>query len=482
MIIAMGRGSRAPGPGHLPAASGLLTDLYELNMAASYLRRGMLEQATFSLFARRLPERRGFLVAAGLADCLDFLEAFGFSDDDLAYARDELGFEDRDLEAFRRLRFTGDVWAVPEGRAVLAEEPLLEVTAPIAEAQLVETVLLNLVTFQTTIASKASRCRIAARGRELVDFAFRRTQGLEAGLAVGRLSAMVGFQATSNVEAARRFGLRTTGTMAHSYIEAFPNESAAFAAFADDFPDRTTFLVDTYDTMDGVRAAIALVLERDLAGPSGVRLDSGDLGDLARRARAALDRAGLQRVRIVASGGLDELDIDDLVRTGAPIDVFGVGTRMGVSADHPYLDTVYKLVQVGDRPVMKLSPGKATAPGPKQVFRGEPLTDVIGLRDEPAPAGSEPLLVPVMAGGRRLEPPEPLERARRRFEADLARLPDEALDLRVPRAPQPELSEALRRLGEETRRELSARLAAARLSAGTDRLPGPGHVRLPWRE
>lgn len=433
----------------------LLTDLYELNMAASYLRRGMRDAATFSLFVRRLPERRGFLVAAGLADCLDFLESVRFSEDDLAYARDALGFEARDLEAFRRLRFTGDVWAVPEGRVVLAGEPLLEVTAPIAEAQLVETALLNLVTFQTTIASKAARCCVAARGRDLIDFAFRRTQGVDAGLAVARLSVMVGFVATSNVEAARRYALRPAGTMAHSYIEAFPSEAAAFRAFAEDFPGRTTFLVDTYDTLAGVRKAIELIRDRRLGGSLAVRLDSGDLAILARRARAALDQAGLPQVRIVASGGLDEYGIDELVSVGAPIDAFGVGTRMGVSADEPYLDTVYKLVQLGDRPIMKLSAGKVTAPGPKQVYRTGAISDVICLRSEPAPADAEPLLVPAMDGGRRVTGREPLDVARRRFESDLARLPGAALDLRAPRPPEPAPSAGLRRLIDETRRALA---------------------------
>ncbi len=234
----------------------LLTDLYELNMAASYLARGMTEPATFSLFVRRLPPQRGFLVAAGLEDSLGYLEDLRFEEEDLAYLRDELGFGPGSLEGFRDLRFTGDVWAVPEGRIVFANEPLLEVTAPIAEAQLVETFLLNKVTFQTTIASKAARCVVAADGRGLVDFSFRRTQGIEAGIEVARGSAMVGFAATSNVEAARRFDLRAAGTMAHSYIAAFPSETDAFRAFARDFPERTiTFLVDTYDTANGIRTA-----------------------------------------------------------------------------------------------------------------------------------------------------------------------------------------------------------------------------------
>lgn len=430
----------------------LVTDLYELNMAASYLRRGMVGPATFSLFVRKLPPSRGFLVAAGLEDCLAFLESFAFDDEALAYLA-TLGYDDATLDAFAAMRFTGDVWAVPEGSVVFAGEPILEVTAPIAEAQLVETYLLNQITFQTTIATKAARCRVAAEGRiALVDFALRRTQGVEAGMAVARLSAMVGFVATSNVEAARRFGLRPAGTMAHSYIEAFEDETDAFRAFAADFPDRTTFLVDTYDTLAGVRHAIEVIREMDLRDNVAVRLDSGDLDTLARAARKLLDEAGLPQVRIFASGGLDEHDIARFVRDGVPIDAAGIGTRMGVSVDAPVLDTAYKLVAFGERPVCKLSPGKATLPGAKQVFRRRPIeADVVGLRDEPAPEGHRPLLEQVMAGGRRLSPPEGLDRARRRFEEDLAALPAAALDLQAPVPPLVRYSDRLTALAAEVR-------------------------------
>jgi nicotinate phosphoribosyltransferase len=430
----------------------LLTDLYELNMAASYLRRGMDHEATFSLFVRHLPPNRGFLVAAGLEPCLSFLERFGFEDDDLRYLATEPGYDEETIERFRALRFTGDVWAVPEGRIVFADEPLLEVTAPIAVAQLVETFLLNQTTFQTTIASKAARCRIAARDRDLVDFAFRRTQGVDAAMAVARTTAMVGFAATSNVEAARRYGLRAAGTMAHSYVESFPTEADAFRAFAQDFPSRTTFLVDTYDTANGVRNAIEVIRELGLTEPLAVRLDSGDLDALSREARAMLDGAGLTHVRIFASGGLDEADVARLVSAGAPIDAFGVGTRVGVSADAPYLDSVYKLVEYEGRPVLKLSVAKSTEPGRKQVFRGAG-GDVIALRHEPAPLGTEPLLVPVMLKGRRSGPPRNLETARHLFEADLARLPEPVKRMQDPEQPAATVSDALKRLTEETRAE-----------------------------
>ncbi len=439
---------------------GLVTDLYELNMAASYLRRQMTGPATFSLFVRDLPPDRGFLVAAGLEDSLSFLQGFSFDEGELAWLAGTLDFDRATVEALRRLRFTGEMWAVPEGRVVFAGEPLLEVTAPLAEAQLVETALLNQVTFHTAVASKAARCRLAAGGAELVDFAFRRTQGLDAAMAVARCSALVGFAATSNTEAARRFGLRASGTMAHSYVEAFADELAAFRAFAEDFPGPTTFLVDTYDTLGGVRAAIKVIGELGLSGPLGVRLDSGDLGALAVETRRLLDAAGLPHVRIVASGGLDEYAIAELVDRGAPIDAYGVGTKMGVSADAPFLDTAYKLVAYSGRPVMKLSQGKAYPPAAKQVFRGPAGGDLLGLRDEPAPPGRAPLLEPVMLEGRRVAPPPDLAAARSRFEADLARLPERSRALRRPEPPPVQLSERLEALRDRVQADLSARSAS----------------------
>jgi len=434
----------------------LWTDLYELNMAASYLRRGMDRPATFSLFVRNLPAKRGFLVAAGLEACLEYLEGFRFEAEDLEYLEGTLGFDRDAVEAFRELRFIGDVWAVPEGRIVFAGEPLLEVTAPIAQGQLVETFLLNRITLETTLASKAARCRIAARGRDVVDFSFRRTHGVEAAMAVARTSAMVGFLGTSNVEAARRYGLTAVGTMAHSYVEAFESEEEAFRAYAQDYPERVTFLVDTYDTLRGVQRAAGVIRDLGLGGSLAVRLDSGDLEELARRSRVLLDEAGLERVRIFASGGLDEHDVDRLVRSGAPIDAFGVGTRLGVSADAPYLDTVYKLVAYGDRAVAKLSPGKATAPGAKQVFRGPGVMDVLAVRDEPAPEGTTPLLEPVMRGGRRTGLVTTLAEARERFGSDLAELPPAAAALAAPSPPRVQVSPSLEEMSRATRARLVA--------------------------
>lgn len=404
----------------------LVTDLYELNMAASYLRRGMTGSATFSLFVRDLPPGWGFLVACGLERCLGFLEDLRFTDEDLAYLGAELHYPDETLEAFSRLRFTGSVRAIPEGRVLFAQEPLLEVTAPLPEAQLAETYLLNQLTYQTAVASKAARCRLAAPDAQLVDFSLRRVHGAEAGIGVARATSLVGFVATSNVEAARLLGLRSAGTMAHSYVEAFPTEIEAFRAFAQDFPDRVVLLVDTYDTERGIDKAIEVAreVERDGHRVAGVRLDSGDLGVLAKKARAALDEAGLGDVQVFASGGLDEHAIAALTASGAPIDAYGVGTKVGVSEDAPALDSVYKLVSHEGRPVAKLSTQKTTLPGPKQVWRRPGMGgDVIGLEHETGPDGAEALLVEVMREGRRVGP-DSLEASRLRFEEDRAALPE----------------------------------------------------------
>ncbi|TVT15118.1 nicotinate phosphoribosyltransferase [Amycolatopsis rhizosphaerae] len=413
--------------------TGLHTDLYEIRMAASYLRRGMTGPATFSLFARSLPRDRGFLVCAGLTDCLDFLARFHFDDEELDYLREELRLPDGDLDALANLVFDGDVWAVPEGSVVFPDEPLLEVTAPLPQAQLMETALLNFLTFSTAVATKAARCRIAAGGAELVDFSARRTHGVNAAFAAARLSAMVGFAGTSHVASAARFGLRAVGTMAHSYVQAFANEREAFRAFAEDYPEAAVFLVDTYDTPAGVLTAADVAKTLALPGERvGVRLDSGDLDALSRAARKILDDEGLPDARIMASGGLDEHAIARLTAAGAPIDSYGVGTKMGVSADAPSLDTAYKLVEYAGRPVMKRSPGKATLPGPKQVYRGEPgEPDVLALRTEPPPEG-RPLLTRVMWAGERVGNGHELFDARTRFEHDLAWLPEAALRLRDP--------------------------------------------------
>ncbi|MDF3301493.1 nicotinate phosphoribosyltransferase [Streptomyces tropicalis] len=431
------------------------TDLYEVTMALSYLREGMDRPATFSLFVRDLPDERGFLVSAGLEAALDFLEGFRVSPGDVRDFAAALGRPAADLGALEGLRFTGEVRAVPEGRAVFAGEPLLEVTAPLPEAQMVETFLLNQVSHQTAVAAKAARCVLASRGRPVVDFSLRRTHGRDAGLQAARVSALAGFAGTSDVAAAVRWALPASGTMAHSYVEAFPDEESAFRAFARAHPGPVTFLVDTYDTLRGTATAARVL--RDLGPPagSGVRLDSGDLGALARGARQVLDAQGLTQVRIIASGGLDEYRVDDLVRSGAPIDVFAVGTRVGTAADAPYLDSAYKLVEYDGNPVMKLSSAKATAPGRKQVHRRPGQPDLVALRDEPAPPDTEPLLRTVMRAGRRVGPPDTLAAARARLRADLGALPGAALRIRGPRPPRPGVSRGLARataaLGERLR-------------------------------
>jgi nicotinate phosphoribosyltransferase len=445
-------------------AAGLFTDLYELRMAASYLRRDMTGSATFSLFVRELPPRRGFLVAAGLAEALEFLEGFCFDEAALSWLDLEARFDSAMLSMLAGVRFTGDVHAVPEGRVVFADEPLVEVTAPLPEAQLVETALLNAVTHATAVASKAARCRLAAPRAELIDFAARRTHGRQAARTAARVSAIAGFSATSDVEAARRYGLRAAGTMAHSYVEAFGDDYDAFRAFAADFPEAATFLVDTYQTLDGVRAAIDVIQELGLGDRAAIRLDSGDLAGLSWAARRMLDAAGLPKVRIMASGGLDEDSIADLAAKQAPIDSYGIGTRMGVSADAPSLDSAYKLVEYAGHPVMELSPGKISLPGAKQIFRrrgaGRWSADVLALRGEDVPEDREPLLEPVMRHGQRTQAGRDavdLRAARSRFDTDLARLPDPARRLRDPEAPRPVRSPPLEQLSRRTAHKLRDR-------------------------
>ncbi|MEU0398038.1 nicotinate phosphoribosyltransferase [Streptomyces sp. NPDC006208] len=440
------------------------TDLYEVTMAMSYVREGMRAPATFSLFVRELPPDRGFLVAAGLEPALDYLSGFRVGPEDVREFAKALHRPVRDVEPLLGLEFDGEVRAVPEGRLVFAGEPLLEVTAPLPQAQLVETYLLTQLCHQTVVASKAARCVLAAAGRSVIDFSLRRTHGPQAGFQAARLGALVGFAGTSNVAAAARLGIPASGTMAHSYIEAFPDEETAFRAFARAHPGPVTFLVDTYDTAAGVANAARVLNDLRRGAGCAIRLDSGDLGALARRARATLDAAGLQDVRIIASGGLDEYAVDTLVRAGAPIDVYAVGTRVGVAADAPYLDSAYKLVEYDGRPVMKLSSAKATAPAPKQVFRQPGRADVIGLWNEDLPDGAVPLLGTVMRGGRRTGPPDTLADARARMDADLACLPAAARRIHDPEPPQPVVSRRLAALTADVRHRIEA--AALGSSAG----------------
>jgi len=415
--------------------------------------------ATFSLFVRNLPPARGYLVAAGLDDALAYLENLTFSPGDLAYLRGTGLFRARILERLADLRFTGSVRAVPEGTVCFAEEPILEITAPLLEAQLVETAIINEVQLQTMVASKAARCFTAASGRGLVDFSLRRTQGLATGVKVARASYLAGFEATSNVLAGKEYGISIAGTMAHSYVEAFPSEFDAFRAYARSFPDSAVLLVDTYDALEGARRAAVVGQELAAEGHRlrGVRIDSGDLVSLSRAARRILDEAGLASTIIIASGGLDEYAVEQAVAADAPIDSFGVGTRMGVSADAPHLDLVYKLVAANGRPTLKLSADKATWPAAKQVWRRPAAPydgDWIGLHDEPAPVGREPLLADVMADGRRLGPAPTLEEARTRCRDSLAALPLECRRLDNPAGYRVRFTEALVALRRELADEL----------------------------
>jgi nicotinate phosphoribosyltransferase len=432
----------------------LLVDLYELTMSVTYYGEHMADRrATFSLYVRTMPSRRGYLVAAGLDDALSWLEEFRFDDDDIeAIAR--LGiFTEQERSWLAGVRFTGDVRAVPEGTIVFAGEPILEVDAPIAEAQLAETFLLNQVTVQTMLATKAARCRHAAAGRAVVDFALRRTHGIDAGMKLARACRIVGLDATSNVAGADRYRLPASGTMAHSYIEAHREETRAFREYASRFGEQSVLLVDTYDTARGVERAIevARAMHKDGQSIAAIRLDSGDLAAHARHARNRLDGSGLGNVHIFASGGLDEYEIDRLLRVEhAPIDGFGVGTSLGVSADAPMLDTVYKLVAFDGRAVRKTSEQKETWPGEKQVWRAQDWNrDVLALRDETGYAGEgEPLLTTVMRGGRRAADTG-LDAAHAQFARQWAALPKELKDLEHPRAYRVEPSLALRSLATE---------------------------------
>jgi nicotinate phosphoribosyltransferase len=431
-----------------PPLSPLFTDLYELTMAAGYWDRMLDDRATFSLYLRGRPQR-GYYVAAGLAPALAFLENFRFDPGDVEYLDDTGLFQSAFLDFLAALRFSGDVCALPEGALFFPDEPILEVSAPIIEAQLLETFLINTIGLHTLIATKSARCVYAARGRGLIDFALRRTQGVDAGMAVARSTYLAGFDATSNVLAARTYGIPAAGTMAHSFVQAFEDEKAAFEAYARTFPDRAIFLIDTYDTLKGASLAVEVARKMAAAGHAlvGVRLDSGDLTALSRQVRAIFDNAGMPEVKIFASSGLDEFGVERVVRSGAAIDAFGVGTKVGVSADLPYLDMVYKLVRYNDRDVRKLSPGKQTLAGEKQLFRrmddqGRYLEDIIGTRGETHDRG-QALLKTVMRGGLITRPLPALEEIRHGFRSNFEKLPGRYKKLSQPDAYPVRLSPAL---------------------------------------
>lgn len=428
-----------------PASSVLLTDLYQLTMLQGYHDAGMAETAVFEFFVRRLRPERGFLLAAGLEQSLEFLEQLHFSREELDWLASTRRFSKDFLTTLEPLRFTGDVHAMPEGTVFFPNEPILRVTAPIAQAQLVETRLINLLHLESMIASKAARSVLMAPDKLLVDFGLRRAHGAEAGLLAARASYLAGFSGTSTVLAGEQFGIPLFGTMAHSFIQAHDDEALAFEHFAHAQPDNVVLLIDTWDTELAAHKVVALAPRLAAAGIGikGVRIDSGDLAEHARRVRRILDAGGLGHVIIFASGDLDEFALRDMLAAGAPVDGFGVGTHLDTSSDLPYLDCAYKLQEYAGRARRKRSEGKATWPGRKQVYRqhdadGRMVRDVVTLESDAQPG--EPLLVPVMRGGRRLTQAPGLPDIRRHAAANLARLPEplrrlEAFDYPVELAP-----------------------------------------------
>lgn len=443
-------------------AEALFTDLYELTMLQAYFEEEMTDEGVFTLFVRRLPEERNFLIACGLETVLSCLEGLRFTDEDLAYLQTLDLFSDRFLDWLKDFRFKGEVRAVPEGTPIFENEPILEVSAPLPQAQLIETIVMNQVHLQTLLASKAQRVANAAEGRPVVDFGARRIHGTDAALKAARSFYIGGVTHTSNVLAGKRYGIPVTGTMAHSYIQAHGDEDAAFRAFSDLYPE-TVLLVDTYDTVEGVRRVIDLArsLGEDFR-VRAIRLDSGDLAGLSVQARKMLDDAGLTQVEIFASGSLDEYEIRRLLVGGAPIDGFGVGTRMGVSSDVPYLDIAYKLTEYAGKGRLKLSPAKPVLPGRKQVYRlsedGRNIRDIIGMEDEDLPG--RPLLKPFMMEGRRVsDKPVELEEMRTLAANEIARLPDAIQKLDKAEVPYPvEVSSAL----SELQRQIGMEVAESR--------------------
>lgn len=441
------------------ATSPLLTDLYQLNMLQAYLDRGETRTAVFEFFVRKLPERRGFLMAAGLEQALDFLETLHFSAEDIDWLGRTGRFSARLLSHLASLRFTGDVHAMPEGEIFFANEPILRVTAPLDQAQLIETRLINILHFQSLIASKAARMVLAAPGKLLVDFGLRRAHGAEAGLWAARASYIAGFAGTATMLAEKTFGIPSYGTMAHSFIQAFDDEMVAFEAFAQSRPDNLTLLIDTYDTIAGARKVVELAPKLKARGIAirAVRLDSGNLATLSRSVRAILDDGGLATTAIFASGGLDEDEISRLLLAGAPIDGFGLGTSLTTSSDVPALDCAYKLQEYAGLPRRKRSEGKETWPGRKQVWRrygsdGSIAGDVLSLEDD-TQAG-EPLLHLVMQDGRRMTFPK-LADIRERAAGNLMRLPETLRQLQPGATCPVEIAEPLIRLAADVDRRLA---------------------------
>jgi nicotinate phosphoribosyltransferase len=440
--------------------SPLLTDLYQLNMLQAYVDRGETKPAVFEFFVRRLPSRRGFLLAAGLEQVLDYLEGLRFSPDEIDWLAGTGRFRRNLLDYLASFRFTGDVHAMPEGTVCFADEPLLRVTAPLPQAQLVESRLINILHFQTLIASKAARMTLAAANKVVVDFGMRRAHGAEAAVMAARASFIAGFAGTATVMAEQLFGIPIFGTMAHSYIQAHDDEAQAFADFARSRPDNLTLLIDTYDTEAAAQKVVALAPQLKHQGIriGAVRLDSGDLIVLSKSVRRILDAGGLSDVAIFVSGGIDEEAMLEMGQADAPVDGFGIGTSLTTSSDVPALDSAYKLQEYAGVPRRKRSAGKATWPGRKQVWRhyaadGRMAGDVLSL-EEDAHSG-QPLIVPVMRDGRRIGASPPLSEIRASAAADLARLPEPLRRLEQGAGYPVEVAEALRRRADEVDRQMS---------------------------
>ncbi len=436
------------------SSSVLLTDLYQLTMLQGYFEERMEETAVFEFFVRKKPPGRNFFMAAGLEPFIGYLEQLRFKPEELEWLAGSGRFGKEFVDYLSRLRFSGEVDAMPEGTVFFPNEPIVRVTAPLPEAQLIETRLINLLHFQTLIASKAARSVLAAPGKLLIDFGLRRAHGSEAGLMAARACYLAGFAGSSNVLAESVYGIPSYGTMAHSFIQAHDEETEAFLRFAHAQPDNVVLLIDTYDTEAAAKKVVSIAPQLKSAGIEikGVRLDSGDLADHARKVRRILDEGGWPGVKILASGNLDEVVVRGLLSSGAPIDGFGVGSRLDTSADVPYLDCVYKLQEYAGRARRKRSEGKATWPGRKQVYRrtgsdgrmAEDLLTLIGDRE-----AGRPLLQPVMRAGRRLAPSPPLTEARQYAAAELARLPESLRRLEEAPPYPVTVSESLKRLAAE---------------------------------
>lgn len=447
----------------------LLADFYELTMLQAYFAQGMNETAVFEFFVRQMPDSRNFLMAAGLEQLVTYLSELRFDEEDLAWLRERSEFDASFIASLENFRFTGDVDALPEGTVFFPDEPALRITAPLREAQFIESRVINLLHYQTMVASKAARAVIAAQGKRLVDFGLRRAHGAEAALLSARASYIAGFDGTATTIATSLFGIPVFGTMAHSFVQAHEHETDAFTEFARVFPNNTTLLIDTYDSEAAARQVVRLarwLTEEENIRIKAVRIDSGDLEDLARDVRGILDDGGCGDIGIFVSGNLDEYAVQNLISRNAPIDGFGVGTRMNTSSDAPYLDCGYKLVEYAGRPCRKRSAGKETWPGCKQVFRqydghGVMMEDTLALRHEVLPG--QPLLCPVMRGSVVLAPSPPLQDIRMHARSQIAALPPSLRMLTMEPPYQASVSDALRSLARKVD-ERHAALASAELA------------------